>query len=99
MECKGWGLLCGDESLDGVLCLVLQPPPCCGKAFVGSLVGQDHGQREVIQARAVGGSVPGAHGTGVFGFERYRGGDGCDFPHSNARGYTGAGPRVRRCLR
>ena len=57
----------GHESLDRVLRPVLQPPSGGGKAFMGLSVRQDDSECKVVQARAVGGSGPGPHGTGVFG--------------------------------
>ena len=57
----------GHESLDRVLRPVLQPPSGGGKAFMGLSVRQDDSECKGVQARAVGGSGPGPHGTGVFG--------------------------------
>ena len=68
----GWTVcdgLRGHESLDRVLRPVLQPPSGGGKAFMGLSVRQDDSERKGVQARAVGRSVPGSHGTGVFGKE------------------------------
>ena len=63
------GLRRGDAGLDVVLSLVLQTLSYGGEAFVRASVRQDDGQCEGVQARAVGGSVSGAHLTGVFGKE------------------------------
>ena len=63
------GLRRGDAGLDVVLSLVLQTVSCGGEAFVRASVRQDDGQCEGVQAHAVGGSVSGAHLTGVFGKE------------------------------
>ncbi len=60
------GALCGHEGLDGVLCPVLQPSFCGGKAVVRASVRQDHGHCEGVQARAIGRAVPGAYWACIF---------------------------------